>query len=479
MESPSLLDRLAAHRALSGVPRDELAWLARTGVVETLEPGVVLTPHTGPVKGLYVVLDGHLLIRVDRGSGPRIVMEWHGGDVTGLLPYSRIKAPPGDVIAEERTTVLVIPTSELPRMIHECEELTAVLVHVMVDRARVFKSSELLDEKMASLGRLAAGLAHELNNPASAVERSAKTLMTELAALENATKRFCALNLSDQQCLTLSGMQFKGGPDRPAPSPLDRADRLDAIDTWLSSHEVTGMDAEPLLEAGFDLGELDALAAVVGREKVGIVLAHMASAQTVRQLAGEIETAASRIHSLVAAVKGFTYVNQQATLQPVAIGRGLSDTVTVLRSKARSKAVAVDIAVPLDLPAVDGYGGELNQVWANLLDNAIDATPGGHVRIEASADSGHVAVRIIDDGPGIPEAIRNRIFDPFFTTKDVGQGTGLGLDIARRIVQRHQGTIDLHTSTSGTQFCVMLPVSKSGDRPRMTSSRGQSPERPS
>jgi signal transduction histidine kinase len=479
MAAPSLLDRLAAHRALSGVPRDQLAWLVETGSVETLEPGVVLTPSTGPVKGLFIVLEGHLLIRVDRGSGPRIVMEWHGGDVTGMLPYSRIKAPPGDVVAEERTTLLTIPVAELSRMIHECDELTAVLVHVMVDRARVFKSSELLDEKMASLGRLAAGLAHELNNPASAVERSAKTLAAELGVLEDATKKFCALNLSDAQCLTLSGFPIDDGRGRPALSPLERSDRLDEIDAWLSSHDVTGVDAEPLLESGFHLEALDNLVSLVGRDKVGIVLAHTASAQAVRQLAAEIETAASRIHSLVAAVKGFTYVNQQSTLQPITIGRGLADTVTVLRSKAKAKSVAVDVVVPADLPAVDGYGGELNQVWANLLDNAIDATPGGHVRIDASTDAGHIVVRVTDDGPGIPEGIRNRIFDPFFTTKDVGQGTGLGLDIARRIIQRHQGTIDLHTSTSGTEFCVTLPVSKSGDSPRMTSARGQSPERQS
>src|SRR6187397_3066393 len=154
MAAPSLLERLAAHRALSGVPRDQLAWLAENGSVETLEPGVVLTPSTGPVKGLFIVLEGHLLIRVDRGSGPRIVMEWHAGDVTGMLPYSRIKGPPGDVVAEERTTIVAVATEDLPRMIQECHELTAVFVHVMVDRARVFKTSELIDEKMSSLGRL-------------------------------------------------------------------------------------------------------------------------------------------------------------------------------------------------------------------------------------------------------------------------------------------------------------------------------------
>jgi len=172
----------------------------------------------------------------------------------------------------------------------------------------------------------------------------------------------------------------------------------------------------------------------------------------------EIETAATRIHTLVAAVKGFTYVNQQATLMPIAIGQGLSDTITVLRSKARTKSVEVELRVPDRLPAVEGYGGELNQVWANLVDNAIDATPGGHVRIDADGAGDSVVVRVIDDGPGIPADVAGRIFDPFFTTKDVGEGTGLGLDIARRIVQRHHGAIDLSTSERGTEFRVTLPA---------------------
>src|SRR4030095_827457 len=151
MDPSSLIERLAAHRTLAAVPRDELAWLVDVGHERTLEPGDILTPSTGPVRGLYIVLDGHLSIRVDRGTGPRIVMEWRGGDVTGMLPYSRIKAPPGNVVAEQRTGLVMVDAADLPRMIRECQELTAVLVHVMVDRARVFRSSELLDEKMSSL----------------------------------------------------------------------------------------------------------------------------------------------------------------------------------------------------------------------------------------------------------------------------------------------------------------------------------------
>ena len=461
MEPPALLDRLATHRTIGAVPREELEWLAAVGREQTLEPGDVLSSPAKPVQGLYIVLNGRLSIRVDAGAGPRVVMEWRGGDVTGVLPYSRVNKPPGSVVAEERTTLVAVDASELPRLIRECPELTAVLVHVMLDRARAFKSSELLDEKMASLGRLAAGLAHELNNPASAVARSAKALVAEVEAHDEATKRFCALNLSDAQCRAVEGLRHQRAAVRGGLPPLELADRQEALGDWLSVHRVGGVDADALAESGVGPQDLERLSTLVGPDRVGTVLAYVSTGLVVRQLAAEIDTAATRIHSLVTAVKGFTYVNQQATLQPIAIGLGLADTVTVLRSKAKSKSVDVTLRLAEDLPAVDGYGGELNQVWANLLDNAIDAAPGGHVKVEADATDTNVVVRVVDDGPGIAAEAAGRIFDPFFTTKEVGQGTGLGLDIARRIVQRHRGAIDVISGAGGTEFRVTLPASRS------------------
>jgi signal transduction histidine kinase len=329
----------------------------------------------------------------------------------------------------------------------------------MLDRARVFKSSELLDEKVASLGRLAAGLAHELNNPASAVARSAKTLVSQLGALDEATQRFATLNLSEAQNGAIARLREQRVPAPTGLDTMELADRQDAIDAWLSEHDVRDVDAEPLARAGLQPSDLESVRASVGADKVGVVLLHETTLQGVRQLASEIDTAATRIHSLVAAVKGFTYVNQQATPLPIAIGQGLADTITVLRSKARLKSVEIDLRVPDQLPTIEGYGGELNQVWANLVDNAIDATPGGHVRVEAAAAHDAVLVRVTDDGPGIPAEVASRVFDPFFTTKEIGHGTGLGLEIARRIVQRHRGAIDMTTGPGGTEFCVTLPTS--------------------
>ena len=458
MDPGPLLERLKAHRTIGGVPLRELEWLAAAGEVRTLNAGTVMTFNITEVRDLFVVLDGHLSISVNGGAGSRMVMEWRGGDVTGVLPYSRVKRPPGDVIAERETTVLAVDAAKLPILIRECPELTAVLVHVMLDRARAFKSSELLDEKMASLGRLAAGLAHELNNPASAVARGAKTLAAELEALDRATERFCALHLTHDVRLTIAGLRDR----RPAGgrlSPIDLADYRDALDDWLSERGVGGIDSALLVDAGIEPPDLENLAGMAGLDNLAVVLAYISTGRATRRLASEIDIAASRIHTLVAAVKGFTYLNQQATLQPVAIRRGLEDTVTVLGPKAKAKAVSVEIQVAEHLPDVDGYGGELNQVWANLLDNAIDAAPGGHVRIDAAAEGGHVVVRVIDNGPGIPADVLGRIFDPFFTTKDVGEGTGLGLDIARRIVQRHRGAIDVGTGKGGTEFRVSLPIS--------------------
>ncbi len=441
------------------MPREQLEWLVKHGHLRTIDVGGILTTSGLPVDGLYIILDGHLSIHVDRGGGSRTVMEWHGGDVTGLLPYSRLKTPPGNVVAQSTTELLMIDRPDIARMIQECHELTAVMVHVMIDRARVFKSNELQDEKMASLGRLAAGLAHELNNPASAVARSAKSLLTELTVLDEATKQFCQLNLTDTQCFSIAALRDERPPIVAGATPLEVADREDALADWLDEHGVSGVDLAPLAASAFVPSDFDQLGTAVGTDKIGTVLSHISSGQTVRRLAQEIQTAAERIHALVAAVKGFTYMDQQATLQPIAIDRGLSDTITVLAPKARSKNVEISLEVDPALPPVDGFGGELNQVWANLLDNAIDAAPNGRVRILASVPLGQVVVRIIDNGPGIPEHVMARLFDPFFTTKPVGEGTGLGLDIARRIVTRHKGTIDVSTDAQGTEFRITLPVS--------------------
>jgi signal transduction histidine kinase len=242
-------------------------------------------------------------------------------------------------------------------------------------------------------------------------------------------------------------------------SPIERADREEAFTDWLLDHDADDALAPALSDTDVSIGMLDELARTLSGDKLRVGLRWIAAGCTVRGLARDIERAASRVHDLVSAVKGFTYMDHAQSPEPVDVKKGLTDTLAVMAAKARGKSVAMTVDVPADLPRVRGFGGELNQIWANLVDNAIDAVKnGGRVTVTARAEAGKVVVRVTDDGAGIPADVKSRIFDPFFTTKEVGKGTGLGLDIVRRLVDRNDGLIDVESEPGRTEFRVALPV---------------------
>lgn len=463
MTATDLVDRLAEHRNLGAAPRAELAWLAARGAVRRLEVGDVLSAKGQPVGGMFVVLSGRIALFVDRGSGPQKLIEWREGDVTGMLPYSRLVAPPGDAVAQEVSEVFVVPREHLRDLSRECEALTAILVHRMLDRAREFTSNELHDEKMISLGRLSAGLAHELNNPASAIERSAALLGSRLEDGEQATRVLCGSGLTAAQFDAIDAVRdaCAAVPEQGVRSPIEHAEREEAISDWLAARGLDSAAAEALAETAVTTETLDELARAVDGPALGAALRWAAAGCTVRRLASEIQDAATRIAGLVLAVKGFTHMDQSTAAGPVDVSRGLGNTVAVLKSKARGKSVAVSVRVEPDLPRIRGFAGELNQIWGNLIDNALDAVPeSGRVEIVAGRESGRVVVRIADNGPGIPAEIRDRIFDPFFTTKPAGLGTGLGLDIVRRLVQHNEGEISVESQPGRTEFQVALPIAE-------------------
>ena len=464
MSTPSIMERLSAHRTVAPVPQHEIAWVAGHGVLRHLDSGDVLTPKQGPVEGLHIVLSGHLSIHVDHGAGRRKVMEWRAGDVTGLMPYSRLVAPPGDVVAEDASEVVTVSRADMPEMIRECHELTAILVHVMLDRARHFTSSYLHDEKLVSLGKLAAGLAHELNNPASAIARSAGELRTAFLRLDDASRSLGSAGLKDTHIAVLQKVRDGcfGQGVRSVLSPLEQEDREDSIARWLRAHHAEETSAEALADTDLTLDMLDELARSMQGQTLNIALRWIAANCATRRLTVEIQQGASRVCELVGAVKGFTQMDRVSVPEPVDVGRGLANTITVLGSKAKGKSVGVSLSLEKDLPTVHGFGGELNQVWSNLIDNALDAVnEGGQIEIIARRERDHVTVCVIDNGHGIPVEVRDRIFDPFFTTKPVGKGTGLGLDIVRRLVQRHNGQIELESRPGRSEFRVTLPISDS------------------
>jgi len=459
----TLVERLTTHKTLGSAPRSELEWLARNAEFRRYEAGARVASRGEPVNEMVVQLSGRLTVSMERGSGRRQTLDSFGGEVTALLPFSRLTSSLGDAIFAEPSEVLVLRRDQMPALIRECPGIVEILVHGMVDRSKHLATVNWQDDKMASLGRLAAGLAHELNNPASAAARSAKQLRETLKEVDAAAQAVGAASMTPDQRKVIA-TYIDGPPISLATgvySAIERADHEDEISDWLDDHDADSSRAVALAEADITIEMLDTLAESFEGKELDVALRWIAANHTARTLATEVERATTRIHDLVSAVKRFTYLNRAATPAPTDIGQGLADTVAVVASKARGKSVSVKLDVQPGLPTIIGNAGELNQVWANLLENAIDAADSnGKVTVKASKEDGDVVVRVIDDGPGIPPDIQTRIFEPFFTTKPIGQGTGLGLDISRRVVSSHEGSIVLESRPGRTEFRISLPLER-------------------
>jgi signal transduction histidine kinase len=469
---PDLLGRLRSHRALAQVPENELSWLAAHGELQRFEAGAFVLRKGVDFEsagiGLEVVLSGRLAVYRDQGAGRRKVMEWKEGDFTGVLPFSRMKIARGDTVAESALEILGVRPSDFPELIRACPTVTATCVHMMIDRARVFNTSELQDEKMVSLGKLSAGLAHELNNPASAVARSARRLHAAMGEADRAARALARVGLTQDQLEAVDRVREACMGTTPAVSlsPLERADREDEIAGWLEAHGADHSAVDALAETAVTLEALEELTGHLEGEALDAALDWVAAGCAVRTLASESERAGSKISDLVSAMKRLTHMDRAPAAEPVDVEQGLRDTLMVLGHKARDKSVSLKVEMAPEVPRVIAVGGELEQVWMNVLDNALDAVDlGGHVSVTAKPEGRWLVVRVIDDGPGIPSEHQERVFEPFFTTKAPGAGTGLGLDVARSYLRRHGGDIDFDSRPGRTEFRVTLPLADSDPSP--------------
>jgi len=355
---------------------------------------------------------------------------------------------------------VTVPTERFPELASECYELTGVCVQEMLARVRVFKADDKHQEKLAALGRLSAGLAHELNNPASALVRAAGELDASSLELAAASLDLGASRLDDESRAALEALEraAEAGASEPL-TPVQRAGVEDEVMDWLDERGVDPDLAYPLTESGVSVGALEAAASAVDADHLEKVLRYVSAGAAARALGRDILSAATRVHSLVAAVKKHTHMDRAPAREPVRLAEHLPDVVTLLDTKASLKKVSLDLIVEPDLPPVMGSVADLNQVWMHLIDNAIDAaTEEGWIAVEARADHDVVYVCVIDDGPGIPEEDRERIFEPFFTTKQVGRGRGLGLDVVRTVVHAHRGAVELSRTPGRTEFRVSLPA---------------------
>lgn len=461
MADQALVERLANVKLLKNVPRPELEWLVDHGRIEHYQAGTVFRPHDQPMPGMAILLTGALAIHVERLGVHRRVMQWHTGDLTGMLPYSRMVNPPGDSVVHEEMEVFAVGKEHFRELTRECPEFTAICVHTMLDRARHFTGRDFQDEKMASLGKMSAGLAHELNNPASAAARGARRLAEQRNEAEDSARALFAAHLNQEQLTELDEARAYCLMVPPSflDTPLDRADRVDAIAEWLDAHGGQIDQATALAETAMTVDGLEKLGKSFHGETLIEALRWLAATAAINSISNELQESTKRISDLVASVKGYTHMGQAAVAEPVYVSRGIADTTRLMASKLRDKNIKLNLDVPADLPQARAFGSELNQIWMNLIENALDAVEyGGEITVSAREESGGVVVRVIDNGHGIPDDIKSRIFDPFFTTKPVGSGTGMGLDIVRRLVFNQRGDIEVDSVPGRTEFRVTIPL---------------------
>ncbi len=443
----------------AGLPDDQLDWFISQSQEMTLNAGDVYAQQGSPADSMFVILGGLLQGRGERG-GETFIFDLEPGEVTGILPFSRMKTFTFSGRAQMDSRALRFPASQFPQLVQKMPELTQRLVGLMSDRIREVTRLEQQQDRLASLGKLSAGLAHELNNPASAAKRAASQLKGILKKIRDASLELGKRDLTAAQKAEIEKMEASfTQQDVVPPDALTVSDLEDQIDSLLRSHGQNDlwMLAAGLAKRNIKPEVVESLFATLDPETARAALVRIAASVEVASLVHEIESSTSRISDLVGAIKEYTHMDQ-SPVQNVDLVRSLETTLTILNHKLKQGVVVQRDYQPVPL-LVNSFGSELNQVWTNLIDNAIDAMHGkGKLRVRTYRDADCVVVEIGDDGPGIPEEVQPHIFEPFFTTKGVGEGTGLGLDTVQRIVKKHRGTIQVSSKPGDTRFQIWLPL---------------------
>jgi signal transduction histidine kinase len=471
---PEPIEQLAIEELIAGMPMFEQLdaaqrrWLAERAELRDLPAGVELVVEDGPPSGFWFLVEGEMEIRRRIGGvDVRVASGDQPGVWAGVVPYVYDTSHITGVLARP-SRVLRVPDEVVAHMLDHGFPIAPHLLRGVTAGAQRLGARVADWERLAALGRLSAGLAHELNNPASAAGRAVEQARALVPVVERAAVALtAAVRVAGGSAPDLTALAAKIEVRRAERRPLSGLRRSEVEDAIADQLAAAGYDdpdggAAALVDAGLDppcVAELLADGSVAGQQAALVAWAVPRAELTT--LLDEAAESTGRVSDLVAKVKEYSY-RDRAPTGDVDVRRGLNDTLAVLRGKLEGIAVVCHYAD--DLPVVVGSGGELNQVWTNLLDNAADAIHdggGGRITVDVSSADGEVMVAVEDDGPGIPDDVQGRLFEPFFTTKAVGQGTGLGLDIARRIVEAHRGTLGFTSEPGRTRFTVRLPASPS------------------
>jgi len=459
------IDTLRQVPLLSDLSDDQLQCIAGLGTEIKLDRGAQIANQGDPPDGFYIIVEGETEWTRNVGGEVLPAMTLSAGEVFAELILLLDEPYPTSGKALTEVQLYKLTPDDFWKMLSMCPGVMRRMLKVAVQRSQIHETVTQQQAKLMSLGTLSAGLAHELNNPAAAVRSNVKNLEAALQTLPSLALKLHQQPLTEAQIAFLSDLYHNATTAALSAASLDaiaQSEAEDAITDWLEAHEVANAWklAPMLVTAGLDTAKLDDVTAHVTPDCLECVLTWLETTLTGIKLLEDIKLGSTRISELITAMKNYSYMDQ-APLQAIDVHEGIENTLIILKHKLKyGMVVERDYGA---LPHICAYGPQLNQVWTNLIDNAVDATNGkGHLWIRTALEGESVLVEIADDGAGIPTEVRSRIFDQFFTTKAVGKGTGLGLDIARRIVVgQHKGTISVESQPGNTRFQVRLPINRS------------------
>ena len=455
---PELVAALRAVSPLEGLEENDYIWLAEHGRELCVEAGRVIFRQEDPAEYMSILLSGEVHVRRRMGAGTELFIG-RAGEITGVLPFSRMKTHGGEGVAMGPVWLLAFHNSIFPEMLQTIPSLKARLVALLLDRVREVTRMEQQVEKLSALNKLAGNLSHELNNPASAAQRSAMHLQQELRNYGHRKFELGTLCLPAEKIERIRSWEQTLPPLtlEPASVGVARSDQEQGIQRWLESHGVPeAWNAAPVLtERGVSIPHLEALSEFLDTSALPVFLSQFSSTLRTEEMTAAILHSTARIFDLIEAIKDYSYLDQ-APLQDIDMPQALRNTLAMLQSRL-SKIQVVENFEP-DLPRITAFGAELNQVWMALLENALDAMEDrGRLEVRLSSDTEWLKVEIRDNGVGIPPEMKDRIFEPFFTTKPPGKGLGMGLDTVMRIIRKHRGHISVTSHPGDTCFQVMLP----------------------
>jgi signal transduction histidine kinase len=456
-----LVEALKKIVALHGLTDQEFAWLAEHGTERYEDAGVTLFEEDAPADTMTILLKGEIQVKRERGAAALFI--GRAGQITGTMPFSRMKQYGGRGYTAAPTWALEFHRSMFQEMLRAIPSLGDRLVGVLLDRVREVTRLEQQAEKLVALGKLAGNLAHELNNPASAAQRSADGMLKELRFFIENSLKLGHLCLTEAQTSDVRAWHFDMMEEverNGVPEATTVATREDAIMRWLQGREIGDDDgwkiAPELAELGVMPAQLDRLPSSVSSSTVSAVLLQITSGLRAEKMAEAMLDSTQRIFGLIRAIKDYSFMDQ-APIQEVDVPQGIESTLVMLHSQAEH--ATIERVYAPDLPLISAYGSQLNQIWTALLENALEATQfKGHIVIKVRVNGNMLLVEFWDDGPGIPQELQARIFEPFFTTKGPGQGLGLGLDAASRVVRTHRGSLTVESKPGATCFQVRLPI---------------------